>query len=193
MSKFFGAATVAGAIVAVSLAGPAPAAPPAPYGQADSGAPATAGSARLIVRVPEDAAVYLEGQKMQSTGPLRHYVSPPLRPGVQYTYTVRVDAARDGQTASKTVRVPVQAGQQIEVAGSFAEPGELALNVRPGAQQAPGYRSFSFEPEPPAGQPAAPQYQPYRPAAPYYGTAPSRGGGTRTPGFYRADHKFRGF
>lgn len=46
-------------------------------------------TALLKVRVQPDAEVWLDGQKMRSTGAVRHYRTPPLDPTKEFAYEVR--------------------------------------------------------------------------------------------------------
>lgn len=126
--------------------------------------------ASMIVNVPEDAIVYLQDQQMRSEGPVRHYVSPALERGAGYTYTMRVEVERDGRVLSETIRVPVRAGQRVNLNATLAEnqAGDLALSVTPPAGTGT-YRSFSFEP----GTGAAPGVQPPAFQPPSYYQAPS--------------------
>ena len=89
--------------------------------------------ARLEVKVPADSTVYLQGQRMTLTGPVRRYYSPRLRRGVNYIYTVKVEVARQATVLSKTTKAKVQAGQRIEVAVDFDRdnPNSLVASVRP--------------------------------------------------------------
>lgn len=57
---------------------------------------------RLRVLVPADAAVLIQDQPTAATGTERLFESPPLTPGVSYTYTVTARLA-DGRTESKAV------------------------------------------------------------------------------------------
>jgi len=51
-------------------------------------APASDNRARLRVRVPADATVWIDGDPTQQTGPERDFLTPPLEPGT-YTYTLK--------------------------------------------------------------------------------------------------------
>jgi uncharacterized protein (TIGR03000 family) len=80
----------------------------------------------LTVRVPTDARVFVNGLPTTSTGSLRRYVSSGLRAGYNYTYHVRAEVIRDGQTISESKTVKLQAGDapNVEFAlnGSDADP-----------------------------------------------------------------------
>jgi len=61
-----------------------------------------------------DAQLWVEGQKMTSTGPSRRFVSPPLQPG-RYSYTLKARWTDDGKEFSQTRTVRVQPGDRITV------------------------------------------------------------------------------
>lgn len=65
----------------------------------------------LIVIVPNTSTVYLQGQRIVTTGNRRTFVSPPLKPG-EYTYTVR---CVDEVGAEQTKEVKVWPGQTVTV------------------------------------------------------------------------------
>jgi uncharacterized protein (TIGR03000 family) len=73
------------------------------------------------VKVPADAKVYLQDQRMTLTGTQRRFVTPALPQGQNHVYTVRVEVERNGKTLTKTTAAPVVAGQEIEVTVSFDE------------------------------------------------------------------------
>jgi uncharacterized protein (TIGR03000 family) len=68
-------------------------------------------AALIVAHLPEEARVWFEGQPTVQTGDLRLYTSPPLTPGKDYTYTVRVRWAEDGQQVSQTGLIRVRAGE----------------------------------------------------------------------------------
>jgi uncharacterized protein (TIGR03000 family) len=78
-------------------------------------------SAKLDVRVPADAVVWVEGQKTAQTGADRVYVSPPLEPGKEYLYDVKARWERGGKPVERTRTVRVRAGQRVPV--EFADDG----------------------------------------------------------------------
>ena len=74
-----------------------------------------ANEATLVVHLPENADLTIDGQQTQSRSSTRVFHSPPLEPGKTYTYSLRAETNRDGRfvTAKKTVEV--RAGQRSEV------------------------------------------------------------------------------
>lgn len=66
--------------------------------------------ARIDVRVPTDAEVWIEGAATTQTGPERHFVSPPLLRGRRYAYQLRARWTEDGQPVEQTEDLVVRAG-----------------------------------------------------------------------------------
>lgn len=75
------------------------------------------GSAAVLlnVRVPANAEVLVDGQRTNQTGAARQFVSPPLAPGFEYTYTVEARWQENGQPQTKTRKVTVQPGREVIV------------------------------------------------------------------------------
>lgn len=67
----------------------------------------------LILHVPAHAEVWLEGQKMTQTGNPRVFVSPPLPPGQEFVYSVRVRWREQGEERVQTRTLSVRAGQRV--------------------------------------------------------------------------------
>jgi uncharacterized protein (TIGR03000 family) len=72
-------------------------------------------TAHITVRVPANTDVWVNGVKMNSTGLVREYQSPPLTPGKGYHYEVRVRWEANGQTVTQTKSVPIAAGAHVTV------------------------------------------------------------------------------
>jgi uncharacterized protein (TIGR03000 family) len=69
----------------------------------------------LVVTLPADAVLTIDGAPTRQTGAERRYVSPPLTPGKTYVYTLAA-AWTDGGTPRKAERrVEVQAGKDVKV------------------------------------------------------------------------------
>jgi uncharacterized protein (TIGR03000 family) len=71
--------------------------------------------ARILVRLPADASLTVDGSATKSTEGIRAFISPPLQPGKDYQYTLRAEVMRDGKKVERTRDVTVRAGQQSEV------------------------------------------------------------------------------
>jgi uncharacterized protein (TIGR03000 family) len=64
------------------------------------------------LQVPADAEVWFDGQKTQSTGPDRLYVTPPLDRSKSYSYEVKARWMENGQPVERTRTVNIQAGTE---------------------------------------------------------------------------------
>jgi uncharacterized protein (TIGR03000 family) len=69
--------------------------------------------ARLIVELPADAKLYIDGQAMKTTSALRSFNTPELEPGQLYYYEVKAEVLRDGKPVSQTKRVILKAGEVV--------------------------------------------------------------------------------
>ncbi len=82
--------------------------------EARSEAPAT-----LVVSLPSDAALTIDGSATRSTSGVRTFLSPPLQPDKTYQYTLKATLMRDGKPVERTKDVTVRAGQTSEVRFDF--------------------------------------------------------------------------
>ncbi len=73
----------------------------------------------LMVDVPADAKIYVNGQSTSSTGENRQYVSRNLSTGYSYTYEVKAELVRDGKTLEVVKTVDLRAGETANVAFDF--------------------------------------------------------------------------
>ena len=65
----------------------------------------------------------VDGAVTRATSATRVFVSPALEPGRDYSYTLRAEIVRDGQTMAATERITVRAGQETRVS---LTPGQFA-------------------------------------------------------------------
>jgi uncharacterized protein (TIGR03000 family) len=77
------------------------------------------GPARLIVDLPADAKLYVDGQLTKTSSARRDFSTPELEPGKAYFYELRAEVTRDGKAIDRTQRVTVRAGEISKV--SFAD------------------------------------------------------------------------
>src|SRR5262249_19052718 len=68
----------------------------------------------LILRVPADAKLEMDGVRSRQTGEVREFLSPPLAPGT-YTYTIKVILNSGGAESTRMRQVKVEAGKEVEV------------------------------------------------------------------------------
>jgi uncharacterized protein (TIGR03000 family) len=75
----------------------------------------TDNKARLHVRLPANAELWLNGQRMKGTGPERDFITPPLKEGTTYAYQVKARWTQDGQPSEDTIEVKVRANKAATV------------------------------------------------------------------------------
>lgn len=69
-----------------------------------------ASRAMMMAHLPENAQIWFEDKETTSKGPMREFVSPVLKPGKNFVYTVRIDWVEDGQKVTQTHEFNVKAG-----------------------------------------------------------------------------------
>ncbi len=112
---------------------PAPTtAPPAP--PPANGKSALNGDAGyIVVDVPADAKVFVNGHATTSTGEHRQYVSHGLENGMRYEYQVRVEVVHDGKVQSDTKTVELTAGSQASLAFDIRGSSKVPQTAKTGA------------------------------------------------------------
>jgi uncharacterized protein (TIGR03000 family) len=81
----------------------------------DTTAVASAAPARITVRVPASAKLFVDDQACPLGSEVRTFRTPELRPGRQYYYTIRAEVDQDGETRTATRQVTFRAGQEVNV------------------------------------------------------------------------------
>lgn len=71
--------------------------------------------ATIIVHVPENAQLIVDGRPTSSTSATRRFYSPPLEPGKSYHYNFEARMERDGKTVKAQRSVDVTANDRREV------------------------------------------------------------------------------
>jgi uncharacterized protein (TIGR03000 family) len=90
---------------------------PAPKpGEAGLSVPAT-----IVVSLPAEAKLTVDGAATRSTTSTRMFSSPALERGKDYFYTMTAEVVRDGKTLSKTEKVTIRAGEETRVSLDFPE------------------------------------------------------------------------
>ena len=69
-----------------------------------------------VVTILAFALIYLVDQKMTLTGTERRFRIPLADPGKEYTYPIRIEVVRNGQTLVSHSEQKVRGGQQVELA-----------------------------------------------------------------------------
>jgi uncharacterized protein (TIGR03000 family) len=78
--------------------------------------------AKIIVHLPADARLMVDGKATRSTSATRRFVTPPLESGQGYHYTLKAEIDRgDGEPMTVTKRVDVRAGETEEVTLRFTD------------------------------------------------------------------------
>jgi uncharacterized protein (TIGR03000 family) len=72
-------------------------------------------AAKVTIRLPADAKLFVDGVSCPLTSEVRSFATPSLQPGQQYYYTIRAEVVRDGTPRTETQRVTLRAGQEIEM------------------------------------------------------------------------------
>jgi uncharacterized protein (TIGR03000 family) len=74
-----------------------------------------AAPATLVVNVPADAVLTIDGSATRSTSSRRVFESPTLEPGREFHYTLKATYTRDGQPVVLSKTVTVKAGAEAVV------------------------------------------------------------------------------
>jgi uncharacterized protein (TIGR03000 family) len=82
---------------------------PQPKKNEDDG---TASRGRLVVEVPADARLFIDGKRMKTQSARREFQTPPLTRGQTYYYILRAEVTRNNAVQQETVRVLIRPGQQ---------------------------------------------------------------------------------
>jgi uncharacterized protein (TIGR03000 family) len=98
--------------------------------------------ATIVVHLPANAKLSVDGKATRSTSTTRRFVSPPLEAGQSYHYVFKAEAPRDGEPATVSKRVDVQAGQTREITLQFNDRDQPAEREQAPAQ--PGERKGVF-------------------------------------------------
>jgi uncharacterized protein (TIGR03000 family) len=81
----------------------------------------------LVVEVPEDATLLVNGRETNLSGTVRNFVSAGLSEVEQYDYTISMRVTRGGKVEEQTRTVSVSGGQRHVVA--FAAPAAPAAPI----------------------------------------------------------------
>jgi uncharacterized protein (TIGR03000 family) len=131
----------------------------------------------LTFVVPQNAEIWIEGTKTNSQGSVRQFVSPSLKSGQNYMYSIRVRLQRDGKDVDETRTLAVRGGDSVRVDFAGQSQGYAIAPL-----STTGERSFYYAPdaEPRYAAPSnnAPQYYYSRPRSnnSFYGNTPGVGG-----------------
>jgi len=85
------------------------------YYSPDSAAAPVSNTVQLNVQVPANAQLWIDGYKTTQTGTMRHYTSPPLTPGMNYSYDIRARWMENGKPVERDKKVSFHAGESIDM------------------------------------------------------------------------------
>ena len=85
-------------------------------------------AARVTVKLPEDAKLYVDGIPCPLKSSPRTFQTPKLEPGRTYAYTLKAEVTRDGRTLSESRQVTLRAGKPVTV--EFGEMGSALTASR---------------------------------------------------------------
>lgn len=77
-------------------------------------------AAMLIVNLPADASLTIDGAPTLTPGARRVFVTPSLPQGKEFTYELKARLMKDGKEQLKTEKVKVKAGQETPITLTFA-------------------------------------------------------------------------
>jgi uncharacterized protein (TIGR03000 family) len=100
----------------------------APRNDAERDPKAPAAPARLTVRLPADARLWVDQVECPMTSSERAFNTPVLQPGQTYYYTLKISVQRQGAPVTDSQRVLVRAGQSVNVI--FNEPEAITTAQR---------------------------------------------------------------
>jgi uncharacterized protein (TIGR03000 family) len=86
--------------------------------EASTNAPAT-----IVVTLPAEAKLTVDGNATRSTSGRRTFTTPTLQTGETFVYTLRAETIVDGQVATQTQDVTVRSGETTNVSFTFASQG----------------------------------------------------------------------
>jgi uncharacterized protein (TIGR03000 family) len=104
--------------------------------------------ATIVVRLPADAKLTIDGNPTRATSALRRFITPPLEQGRPFHYTVKAEFSRGGKTVTVRKRIAVRAGRDTVV--SLGPPATYSYGASPAApsRATSGSRSVIYYPSP---------------------------------------------
>jgi uncharacterized protein (TIGR03000 family) len=78
-----------------------------------------AAPATVVVHVPANAKLSFDKVATRSNAAVRKFVTPSLRTGKTYYYTLTAEMVQDGQKVTASKRVAVRAGRETQVSLEF--------------------------------------------------------------------------
>ncbi len=93
---------------------PPPPPPPVPGGADNKGAnPSGEARAQVVIYVPENGALFIDGQRMKDLSGRRVFQTPVLAQGQTYYYDVRIEVPQAGQIARDERKIVLRPGMEV--------------------------------------------------------------------------------
>lgn len=67
--------------------------------------------AKLLIELPTNAKLFIDDTPVKGAVDVQTFHTPPLEPGRDYFYSVRIEMMRDGRPLTQTRQIIVRAGQ----------------------------------------------------------------------------------
>jgi len=87
---------------------------------------AAAAPATLVVSLPADAKLTIDESATKAIDAVRTFVTPTLEAGKDFTYSLKAEVVRNGQTLTATQNVTVRAGQVSRITLEIPAPAGVA-------------------------------------------------------------------
>jgi len=87
---------------------------------------AAAAPATLVVSLPADAKLTIDESATKATDAVRTFVTPTLEAGKDFSYSLKAEVVRNGQTLTATQNVTVRAGQVSRITLEIPAPAGVA-------------------------------------------------------------------
>lgn len=87
---------------------------------------AAAAPATLVVTLPADAKLTIDESATKATAAVRTFVTPTLEAGKDFSYSLKAEVVRNGQTLTATQNVTVRAGQVSRITLEIPAPAGVA-------------------------------------------------------------------
>jgi uncharacterized protein (TIGR03000 family) len=71
--------------------------------------------ARITVKLPPGATLYVDGKKNEGTDSTRVFATPPLPPGQEFAYLMKAEVVKDGRPEYQLTKVTFRAGELVTV------------------------------------------------------------------------------
>jgi uncharacterized protein (TIGR03000 family) len=79
--------------------------------------------ATIVVSLPADAKLTVDGNATKSTSERRTFITPAIETGADYVYTLQAEVVRDGRSVIETQQVTVRGGETTQVPFNFSPQG----------------------------------------------------------------------